>query len=231
MTEAHILVFAKMPRPGHVKTRLVPPLTMREAAAVHAACLKDVVAGARLTGARLRILYDEAPGAEDYFARSFAELERERQSAGDLGCRLGNAFANAFAAGASVVVAIGADAPTLPTSHLREGLKATRNAGVALGPAADGGYYLLGLHHDVWPAAREMFRGIPWSTALVFETTARRAAAIGLQPRRLPPWYDIDRIADLELARGDARPDSHLARLLDGSELAWGPRGGWQDKP
>ena len=215
MTEAQLLIFARMPQPGRVKTRLVPPLTEREAAAVYAASLKDVIACARRTGAPLRILHDDASGAEEYFAREFPDLEREPQSAGDLGHRLAAAFTNAFAAGASAVAAIGSDAPTLPLSHLQEGLTATRKAGAALGPADDGGYYLIGLRHDIWPAARELFLGIPWSTAQVFETTAQRAAAIGVEPRVLPPWYDIDRIEDLGLARGDARPHSHLARLLD----------------
>lgn len=216
MTDAQILVFARMPRPGRVKTRLVPPLSMSEAAAVYAASLKDVIDSAGGTGAPLRILHDEAPGAEDFFARDFPDLEREPQAAGDLGNRLVVAFANAFAGGAAVVAAIGADAPTLPTSHLGEGLIATREAGAALGPADDGGYYLVGLRHDLWPAARELFLGVPWSTDRVFDTTVQRAAAIGVQPRVLPRWYDIDRIEDLERARGDAPADSHLARLLHG---------------
>lgn len=216
MTEAQILIFAKMPRPGSVKTRLVPPLTLREAAAVHAASLRDVIESARRTGAPLRILHDGAPGADDYFAREFPQLESAPQSGGDLGRRLVEGFAGAFASGASVVVAIGADAPTLPTTHLAEGLTATREAGAALGPAADGGYYLVGVRHDLWPAASGLFLGIPWSTAQVFATTAERAAAIGMELRILPRWYDIDRIEDLELARRDAGPDSHLARLLDG---------------
>lgn len=218
MTDARILVFARMPRPGSVKTRLVPPLSMREAAAVYAASLKDVIAGARGAGAALRIVHDEAPGADAYFAREFPELEREPQSSGDLGNRLVAAFASAFAAGASVVVAIGADSPTLPATYLREGLTATRKGGAALGPAADGGYYLVGLRHDLWPAARGMFLDIPWSTEQVFESTTQRAAAIGVEPWILPRWYDIDRIEDLELAHRDAPPDSHLARLLDARE-------------
>src|SRR5690606_29884632 len=105
----------------------------------YAASLKDVITGARRTGVPLRIVHDEGSGAEEYFAREFPDLERGPQSAGDLGHRLREAFASAFAAGTSAVVVIGSDSPTLPISHLREGLTATRETGAALGPADDGG--------------------------------------------------------------------------------------------
>jgi uncharacterized protein len=218
VTETQILVFAKMPRPGHVKTRLVPPLTIEEAALVYAASLKDVIAGAMKTGMPLRILYDAEPGADRFFREEFPDLEREPQSVGSLGRRLTDAFAKAFAAGASVVVAIGTDSPTLPSTRLREALAATLETGAAVGPAADGGYYLIGLRQDIWPAAMNLFVEIPWSTDQVFATTMERAAEIGIAPLVLPGWYDIDRIDDLELARRDARPGSYLSRLLE----SWG---------
>jgi hypothetical protein len=213
--EAHLLVFAKAPQAGRVKTRLVPPLTPLQAARVHEASLLDVVAGAVESGGAVRILYDDTADADAYFARAFPGMQRRPQLAGDLGRRLVNAFAAGFADGAACVVAIGADSPTLPRSYLRDGLAATREAGAALGPADDGGYYLIGLRRDVWPKAEVLFDDIPWSTDLVCETTRQRAAEIGLPVRVLPQWYDIDRIDDLRRARMHARADSHLARLLD----------------
>jgi rSAM/selenodomain-associated transferase 1 len=216
VTEAHLLVFAKAPQAGRVKTRLVPPLTPLEAARVHEASLLDVMAGAMESDAAVRILYDDTTDAAAYFARAFPGVESRPQPAGDLGRRLVEAFAAGFADGAACVVAIGADAPTLPRSYLSDGLAATLEAGAALGPAADGGYYLIGLRRDVWPNAEVLFDDIPWSTDLVCETTRQRAAEIGLPLRVLPQWYDIDRIDDLRLARMHTRADSHLARLLDG---------------
>jgi uncharacterized protein len=219
MTDAHLLVFAKAPQPGCVKTRLVPPLTPEGAAAVYEAALRDVIAGALGSGARVRILFDDTPGAEAYFARAFPELERRPQCAGDLGRRLCAALATRFAEGAESVAVIGADSPTLPGAYLSEGLAALREADGVLGPADDGGYYLIGVRRDAWPEAATLFREVPWSTDRVVQITLQRAAEIGLELRVLARWYDIDRAEDLARARTDARADSHLARLLaaDGS--------------
>lgn len=214
MTDEWLLVFAKAPQPGRVKTRLVPPLTPEEAAAVCEASLRDVIAGARRSGARVGILYDDTPGAAGYFAVAFPDLERQPQSAGDLGRRLFDAFASRFAEGADSVTAIGTDSPTLPTAYLTEGLATPRKAAGVIGPTADGGYYLIGLRRDAWPDAASLFRDVPWSTDRVFQVTLQRAAENGLDLRVLAEWYDIDRVDDLTLARTHARADSHLARLL-----------------
>jgi uncharacterized protein len=227
VADARLLIIAKAPQAGRVKTRLVPPLTPREAAAVYEASLHDVVAGAAASGGAVHIVYDDCPGAAAYFERAFPAVPREPQSAGDLGARLAHAFSSAFVTGANVAVAIGADSPTLPASHLAQALAATRETGVALGPADDGGYYLLGLRRDAWPGAEGLFRDVPWSTNAVFEWTVRRAARSGLSVHRLPRWYDIDRIDDLRRARSDARPDSMLARLLAGGAPGGVNAPGW----
>jgi uncharacterized protein len=216
VAEGDLLVFSKAPRPGLVKTRLVPPLSPEGAAAVHEACLRDVVQGARRIEARLRIVYDDTPGAAKWFARAFPDLEVRPQSAGDLGTRLKSGFAERFHGGAGWVIAIGADSPTLPLAYVTEAIETVRGATAAIGPTDDGGYYLIGLHRTAWPAAAALFDGVPWSTEQVFQTTRERADEIGLGLRVLPSWYDIDTGDDLRLGLSHAGETTHLARLCTG---------------
>lgn len=216
-----LAIFAKAPEAGRVKTRLVPPLTPEQAATVHSACLRDVVALATSISVDLRIFHDESPGSRDYFVAAFPETALSVQSAGDLGCRLADAFQRIFASGGAARAAIiGADSPTLPPKQLSDGFAAMRDHDVALGPTADGGYYLIAIRHEAWPIARALFEDIPWSTDRVLEETLSRAKAAGLQPRLLEPWYDIDRIEDLRLAQKHTPMESNLGRLLRRS--GWG---------
>jgi uncharacterized protein len=211
--EGDLLVFTKAPHPGRVKTRLVPPLSPEQAAAVHEASLRDVIDAARGADAELRIVYDGTPGAVEWFARAFPDLELRRQAAGDLGTRLREGFAASFHEGADWAIAVGADSPTLPRSYVVEAIEAVRRSDGAIGPTHDGGYYLIGLRCAAWPAAAALFHEVPWSTDRVFRTTCDRAAEIGVDLRVLPAWYDIDHARDLRLALAHAAEGSHLARL------------------
>lgn len=219
-----LVIFTRAPVPGKVKTRLTPPLTPEQAAAVHEASLHDVVARARTTAANLHIRYAEAPGAEEFFGLAFDDLEATPQGDGDLGARLARTFAEAFANEADRVIVIGSDSPTLPPSELGTALGALDRADVVLGPATDGGYYLVGLHARAWPAGQVLFDGIPWSTADVLSETLERSAAAGLDVDLLATWYDIDRIEDLHIAAAHADPESNLARLLASAD--WQAQGG-----
>lgn len=209
-----LAIFAKAPQTGRVKTRLSPPLSPDQAAAVHRACLRDVVALATSVAGDLRIFHDDGPGAREYFAAAFPELPLSVQRSGDLGERLADAFDRMFATGAASAAIIGADSPTLPAKQLSDGLAAVREHDIALGPTADGGYYLVAIRDEAWPRARTLFEDIPWSTDRVLERTISRAEAAGFQPRLLDPWYDIDRIEDLRLAQQHAPLCSHLGQLL-----------------
>ncbi|PYM61267.1 MAG: DUF2064 domain-containing protein, partial [Candidatus Rokuibacteriota bacterium] len=128
----------------------------------------------------------------------------------DLGERLAAAIGGELAAGPGPVLAIGADAPHVPAAALAEAAAAlTRGADVVLGPAADGGYYLIGLR-DPTPG---LFTGIAWSTAGVLQATLARAAAAGLAVHLLPPSFDVDQVADLARLRALlARDDVSLPR-------------------
>jgi uncharacterized protein len=207
-------IFAKAPQPGRVKTRLVPPLSEDEAATLYLACLEDVVQRAGRISPNVRIFYDPSPGAEEFFQRKFPGVELQRQSEGDLGRRLTMAAEALLAGGAARIALIGTDSPTLPLSYLSDGLAIGKDADVALGPTVDGGYYLVAVRSSAWPAASILFEGIAWSTEVVLEQTLERAREGSLRVKLLPQWYDIDRIADLPRAVGDAEPGSSLAQLL-----------------
>lgn len=181
---------ARVPVPGRVKTRLVPPLDEAAAARLYAAFLEDMLA---LGGAAwdrtvfwVRESGDEAlPHARDGWHASW-QLE------GDLGARLEAAFSQLFARGAPVVL-LGSDHPDLPEAVLTEARHALREHDLVLGPTPDGGYYLIGLRTP----APGLLRDIPWSTSAVYATTAAAAVARGLRLGALPEWPDVDTWSDV----------------------------------
>lgn len=215
MPADRLLIFAKQPVPGRVKTRLTPPLPPAEAAAVYEACLHDVVARAARERASVELWYEEAPGAAAYFAAEFGHVERRAQPTGDLGAKLVGALETSFADDGERVVVIGTDSPTLPDDVLTAAFHDLAEVDVVLGPTRDGGYYMIGIRRAAWPVGRALFRDVPWSSDAVFRTTLERAGSANLPTRVLPGWYDIDRVADLETARRDVRPESRLARWLE----------------
>ena len=207
-----LLIFAKVPAAGRVKTRLTPPFPPDEAAAVYEACLHDVVALAARERARVELWYHDDALAEHYFSSDFPHITQFRQCAGNLGDKLSDAFARSFADGAQRVLILGSDVPTLPDSVLSAALDDVRESDVVIGPALDGGYYLVGLNAQAWPRAQTLFQDIMWSTDSVLRTTAKKTAAAELELRMLPGWYDVDTIEELRQAVLDAHAESNLAR-------------------
>jgi rSAM/selenodomain-associated transferase 1 len=191
-----LAIVAKAPRAGDVKTRLCPPLSHVEAAALSAAFLGDTVdLVRRCPGARGAFVYTPAD-REPYFAGLAPEFLRVAQQGPDLGARMQHAFTALFAIGAPAVIALGADIPTLPIATLAEAVRrlADDQVDVVLGPSDDGGYYLIGLRRSQ-PA---LFEDIAWSTSAVCEQTLAAASAAGLAVSLLPAWFDVDTAADLE---------------------------------
>jgi uncharacterized protein len=206
------LIFGKAPVAGGVKTRLTPPLPPDETASLYEACLRDVVARCARERARVELWYHPDRYAAEYFPREFPHLVLNTQSGELLGEKMSDAFARSFADGAQHVVIMGSDVPTLPDSVLNAAFDQIREADMVIGPTLDGGYYLIGLTHSVWPRAQEIFRDIAWSTAGVFRATVDKSVQAALRMRVLPGWYDVDTVADLRQALIDAEPDSNLAR-------------------
>jgi len=192
-------VMAKAPRSGEVKTRLVPPLRAEEAAKLSTCFVKDIatnfIAASRSTPAAGFIAYSP-PGSEavfrDLVPPEILLLPPRRIGLGD---SLFHAAEDLLAAGYGGACLVNADSPTLPTSILIEAAEALRAPGdrVVLGPAADGGYYLIGLKRP----HRRLFEDIAWSTDRVFRQTVERAAGIDLDVVTLPTWYDVDDAASL----------------------------------
>jgi len=209
-----LAVFAKAPVPGRVKTRLIPPLTPVEAARIARACLEESLRRfvPAAEGATASLYLDGDVDDSLLALCGSLDVPVVPQSVGDLGARLRSAFRAARSGGASKVLAIGSDSPTLDPARIREAIEALDTSDIVLGPTEDGGYYLIGTRRD----ADGIFDGIPWSTPNVARATLARAAALGLSVQQLPAWYDLDDVASLRRARDDAGDQvSALTRTID----------------
>jgi rSAM/selenodomain-associated transferase 1 len=190
---------AKAPRPGEVKTRLCPPLGAGEAAALYRCFLLDKIEAVQaLAHAQPTVAYSPADARDDFEALAPGLLLVPQQG-GDLGARLHGTLATLLEAGHRAAIAVDSDTPTLPHEYMQEAVDALVGPGpdLVLGPTEDGGYYLIGMR----VARPELFTGVPWSTATVFDETCRRAHAGGLRVARLPTWFDIDTPDDLHRLR------------------------------
>ena len=214
-----VVVFAKVPQPGRVKTRLLGRLTPQQAAEAHRACLEDTIRQvARVPGGQKGLRVAAGP---DQARKLAAALRLDRpwkvgvQRGRDLGARLHEAFASFFRAGYARVVVVGSDTPWMGSERILLALRLLNAADVVLGPSADGGYYLVGARRLV----PQMFRGIPWGTSKVFERTVRALESARVSYRLLPRDFDLDRPEDLaraaELLRGNPMRAPALARLLE----------------
>jgi rSAM/selenodomain-associated transferase 1 len=191
-----LIVFVKAPIPGDVKTRLIPYLTSNEAADLYKCFVTDVLKNASCISslAKLSVAYQAHPKASDlsWLGKKSAH-DLFRQDGRSLGERLTHAFGVAFGRGVKQVVIIGSDSPNLPKAYLEQAFDALNEADVVLGPATDGGYYLVGLSR---PCLR-LFEDVTWSSDQVFELASRNAVKSGYTLRILPTHYDIDTIDDL----------------------------------
>lgn len=186
-----LIVFVKSPRPGFVKTRIAGVLGAEAAAAIYRTLVERVLANlAGLREVELRFAPDDARAEIERWLRG--GWRACPQGEGDLGARLQRAFAGAFAAGARRVVVIGSDCPEVGADDIREAWQALASVDVVLGPARDGGYWLIGLAQ---PQPR-LFADMPWSTAEVFRQTVERARALGLRVAPLRRLADVDTAAD-----------------------------------
>ncbi len=197
-----VAVMAKAPQPGRSKTRLVPPLLPEQAAALSAAFLRDTTENIALAAGRepIRGFVAYAPaGLEPLFAGHLAPGTGLMLADGHLdlppgvrgfGACLLHAVQSLLEQGYGAACVLNSDGPTLPTAQLERAAAALLRPGerAVLGPAEDGGYYLLGLK----AARAHMFEHIDWSTARVAEQTRARAHTLHLPLEELDPWYDVD---------------------------------------
>ncbi|MEU1626129.1 DUF2064 domain-containing protein [Streptomyces sp. NPDC020096] len=203
---ATLLVIAKEPVPGRVKTRLTPPFSPQQAAALAEAALMDTLDAVRRAPARRRVLVlDGAPGS--WLPPGFEVVP---QAAGGLDERLAAAFA-ACPEGPALLV--GMDTPQLSPELLAPALDSAswRGCDAWFGPAVDGGFWALGLARPN-PA---LLRGVPMSTSRTGEVQRQRLVDAGLRVRDLPPLRDVDTAADAAAVAAEA-PGSRFAALLTG---------------
>ncbi|MBN9560529.1 MAG: TIGR04282 family arsenosugar biosynthesis glycosyltransferase [Alphaproteobacteria bacterium] len=218
-----IAVMAKAPQSGHSKTRLVPPLDPESAAALSAAFLRDTTGNIALAAqdaplvgyvayapAGTEKLFDGtlAPGTRLLLADGSGPMSSRVQQ---LGRSLLHALQATLSLGFHAACLLSADSPTLPTQLLRRAAASLAAPGdrIVLGPAEDGGYYLLGTKV---PHAH-LFEDIDWSTEKVAAQTRARARALGVEIVELPSWYDVDDQASLRrlVAELAGRSDRGLA--------------------
>jgi uncharacterized protein len=187
-------IFVKAPSPGRVKTRLAAAIGAAAAATLYRRLGRRVVEATVGSGYRTTVWFTPAgrgPDVRRWLAGTGRVAFRPQRGAG-LGARLIHAFAREFAAGAGRVVIVGSDCPAVHRRIIRAAFTALGTHDVVLGPALDGGYYLIGLAAPR-PA---LFRAVAWSTAAVARETRARAGALGLSCRLLRPLRDVDTVRD-----------------------------------
>jgi len=225
-----LILFAKIPKPGQVKTRLLPDLSPEQASRIYRAFILDTLGSTALLKGVKRILACD-PTRRDPFFKALAKrfgLTLIDQVGGDLGARMRNALVEVHRQGFDPAVLIGMDLPTLPTDHIQEAFRQLKNhsqgPSIVLGPSADGGYYLIGCSGLV----PRIFNEIDWSTERVLTQTLARIEDNHLNAALLPFWYDVDTLQDLRflaqhmryLERKAGRPVApETARVLKALKL------------
>ncbi|XHX81000.1 MAG: TIGR04282 family arsenosugar biosynthesis glycosyltransferase [Stenomitos frigidus ULC029] len=191
-----LILFTRYPEPGKAKTRLIPALGAEVAADLHRQMTEHTLAQVKpLQQSRALAVECWFAGGDRTQMRTWlgADLIYQPQPDGDLGDRMAQAFQSAFDDGMKAAVIIGTDCPELTTALLVEAFQALQKTDLVLGPATDGGYYLIGLRRLV----PELFKTIAWSTDLVFQQTVDIASNLNLSLTTLPTLTDVDRPDDL----------------------------------
>jgi hypothetical protein len=195
--ECALAVMAKAPRAGRVKTRLAPPLTLDESAALNICFLRDMFMNiGEVSGAAGVVVYTpkgEETAFEGIVPDDFGMLLQRGDGFGE---RLLAAAEDLLACGFGSCCLIDSDSPTVPHVALQQAVSVLSQPGdrIVLGPTDDGGYYLIGMKR----AHAGIFENILWSTGSVFEQTMERAAELALDVTLLRRWYDVDDGATLE---------------------------------
>ncbi len=217
-----VVVMCKAPRAGEVKTRLTPFLSAEEAAALAGCLFRDAVRNAARAGCGVSVAYAPRDGRralEELLAAEASGVDFFEQQGADLGERLEAAAAHAFAGGGGPVFIKGTDTlipPELLTGALRD--LSNSDADLALGPAEDGGFYLVGLR-SLEPG---LFRGVAWGTERVYRQTAANASRLGLRLLGgLPSLHDVDTPADFERLRRGLLADPGRALRLAPATYRW----------
>jgi uncharacterized protein len=191
-----LVLFARFPVPGRTKTRLIPALGALGAVALHRRLVLHALRAAQALRTSLPVDLEVrfADGNQDAMNHWLGdELWCRQQGGGNLGERMARAFDASFREGAMATVLIGSDCPGLTPERLAAAFDSLHSHPAVLGPATDGGYYLIGLTRSV----PELFQGVNWGTGTVLRESLQILKRIGLKPKLLEPLADLDRAEDL----------------------------------
>jgi hypothetical protein len=191
MRKRALIIFVRKPEKGKVKTRLAATIGEEAALLVYQKLLHHTAIVAQRAAVDTFVFFDGGIVTNDEW--TWERVIKRKQGGGDLGKRMQAAFTEVFHEGYSEVVIIGSDCPELTTEHLRSAFTALQNYDVVIGPASDGGYYLLGMREN-YP---HLFQNIYWSTAAVYQQTCAAMQRNNLSFFALPVLTDVDEEKDL----------------------------------
>lgn len=204
-----IIIMAKVPEAGKVKTRLQPFLTPEQSAKLANCLLQDTINKAKSLKYKLIIAY--SPIEKSSFFDSFHSIKLVAQSGKDLGERMFNAFEFAFSQTLDSVVMIGTDSPTFPPEFIEKAFDFLDTSDAVLGKTEDGGFYLIGLSR----LDKRIFQNVEWSSEKTFEQTKNNLARLDFSLTELPIWYDVDEPKDLERLREDEYLQQFAPKTFD----------------
>lgn len=223
-TEHCLIMMVKFPEQGQVKTRLAAEVGDGHAAELYRRFVLDLLQTMPSQEWSFRLAlhpWERNVEMAAVIGKGFIQVP---QRGNDLGERMGNVFADHFTKGFGEIVMIGSDAPDLPQEFVSEAFEALADQDAVIGPACDGGYYLVGFRRENFSSG--IFDGLPWSTSELFPQQLKRFRDLGLQVYILPPWQDIDTLANLRnmanLAGATSFADSLTMEYLGAAGLLHG---------
>ena len=189
-----ILLFIKAPVKGRVKSRLAKAVGDEAALELYRRFILDIIATLKETGAPFRVFFFPAASSSEV-SGLLGGLDARPQQGNDLGKRMEDAFRVVFSEGRRRAILIGSDIPDLPASIITDAYRALEKQNAVIGPARDGGYYLIGFNKSSFHPS--IFRGIAWGTNSVFDETMKALQEAALTVWRAPVWGDVDTLDDL----------------------------------
>ncbi len=220
MNEKALIIFARQPASGKVKTRLTPALSPTRASQLYHCMLADTINRFEsLEGVDRILFYTGGEDAESYFRNLWPDLRLRPQKGADLGSRIEEAFSLVFASGYRSAAIIGTDSPDLPVSFVIDAFRllSDGNTEAVFGPAEDGGYYLLAVKR----VYSDLFHEISWGSGQVLRESLEKAESMGIRVSKLPMWADVDTSEDLAglVAREGAERAPLTMRFIEGLDL------------
>jgi rSAM/selenodomain-associated transferase 1 len=194
-TQRRVLVFVRAPELGRVKTRLEKKMDAVTVLGLYQCFVEDIIQTLTSGGHDITVYF--APSHKESAVQTWLgpTIHIQAQTGMSLGEKMRNAFSNVFATGVDQALLIGSDFPDLDIGILQEAFVSLQKKDMTIGPAKDGGYYLMGFRKDTFDG--DVFTGIDWGTEHVFQQTLQHIHAAGLKDHVLPIWQDMDTFEDL----------------------------------